>query len=475
MNVTIVFQKNWDALHKVCETCKGIDSKHCDFCTGSGKHYKYIINKGSSRSSKTYSLIDVFDLYAREVEKSRLTIWRDTKTDCKKTVLSDMIKRLKSTDRYKVNNDFNKTESIFTYQTDSTVEIHGTDDEETVHGLTQNCAWLNEPYKIGRDTFDQIDMRSDVIFLDYNPKKDHWADDLMKNKRTIVIHSTFKDNPFCPPEQRNKILSYQPISMSSLVISKQLDEIQASKYDCVINDLSFTNSEIKELQRCQTNEHNNSSSRFKWEVYGLGLKSEKPNRIFNWNEVSLNDYNNINTPTYIGVDWGKVDPWGIIEAKYYDGCLYVHELNYASENEHRARMNNNDISIINSEGLDDNSREAGIVTWLFSKLNISKERPIICDTNRPVKIAGLRRKGYNAEPATKGAGSILDGIDLLQNLKVFYTKISENIHYEQENYSYKLDRYGKVLDEANDTDNHLIDPIRYVVNYLLIKGIIKNL
>lgn len=55
---------------------------------------------------------------------------------------------------------FNKTESIFSYDSMSTVEIHGTDDEETVHGLTQDVAHFNEPYKISRDTFDQIDQRT---------------------------------------------------------------------------------------------------------------------------------------------------------------------------------------------------------------------------------------------------------------------------------------------------------------------------
>jgi len=157
---TIVFQWNWEAIH----------AKNPD---GSRK-YRYIINEGSSRSSKTYSLIDCFDLYARNNRNKRLTTWRDTKTDAKKTILNDTLKRLKSTSRYKVDQIFNKTESIFTYKTDSTFEIHGTDDEETVHGLTQDGAWLNEPYKISKDTFDQIDQRtSDFILIDWNPKKSH--------------------------------------------------------------------------------------------------------------------------------------------------------------------------------------------------------------------------------------------------------------------------------------------------------------
>ena len=141
-------------------------------------------------------MIDVYDLIAREEENKRLTVWRDTKTDCKKTVLNDALKRLKVTGRYEIGQKFNKTESIFTYDNSSTFEIHGTDDEETVHGLTQDYAWLNEPYKISKDTFDQIDQRtSEIVFVDYNPKKGHWVDDLAKDPRTLVIRNNcFSEN-----------------------------------------------------------------------------------------------------------------------------------------------------------------------------------------------------------------------------------------------------------------------------------------
>lgn len=467
MQATIVFQKNWEAIHAECPECHGAKGDDCDYCHGSNKKYKYIINQGSSRSSKTYSLIDCFDLYARSNGQKRLTAWRDTKKSCKDTVLVDMLKHHKKTKRYKLGYEFHKTESIFTYSNDSTVEIHGTDDEETVHGLTQDAAWLNEPYKISRETFDQIDQRtSDFIFIDYNPKKGHWVEDLMKDERSIVIHSTFKDNPFCPIEQRTKILSYQPVSMSSVVLDKLLDENQALTYDFKQNPLKLSEKQIKELLRCIANENKNSASKFNWEVYGLGLKSERPNRIFKWTEIPDFDYKQLDLPVYIGCDWGTVDPWGIVEAKYNDGCLYLHELNYMSENEWRLKMNTTEQLASNAEG-----SEVGIVTWLFDKLQIDKRTEIICDTNRPVKIAALRRKGYNANPVRKG--TILDGIELLSNLKVFYTKSSTNIKHEQENYSRKVDRRGTVLEEPEDSENHLIDPSRYICTHLQAKGVIK--
>lgn len=454
MKATIVFQKNWEAIHATDENGKRL--------------YKYIINEGSSRSSKTYSLIDCYDLYARENANKRMTVWRDTKTDCKKTVLVDTLKHHKTTARYKIGYEFNKTESIFQYHNDSTVEIHGTDDEETVHGLTQDAAWLNEPYKISRDTFDQIDQRtSDFIFLDWNPKKEHWIDDLKKDKRTIVIKSTFRDNPFCPPEQRHKILSYQPVKRSYVVENNIISNELALIYDCDKNINNFTNKQLKELQRCQLNEFKKTANDFKWDVYGLGNKGERPNRILNFKEIPYLDYLKIDVPIYYGVDWGAVDPFGIVQIKYMDGALYVHELNYDSENSIREKLTATELNQISNH-------DEGLVKWLFNKLGIDKSRPIICDNNRPSKIIALRLAGFDyAVECRKWKGSIVDGIDLLNALDVYYTSTSVNLKYEQDNYSRKVDRYGVVLEEPEDVDNHLIDPTRYVAQYLQNEEIIK--
>jgi phage terminase large subunit len=459
MKATIVFQKNWEAIHERNED-------------GSNK-YRYIINMGSSRSSKTISLIQLYDLYARSYSNKRLTCWRDTKTDAKKTILSDALKFMKSNGLYKVDQEFNKTESIFTYPNDSTFEIHGTDDEETVHGLTQDCTWLNEPYKISRDTFDQLDQRtSDFVFIDYNPKKGHWVEDIAKDKRAIIIHSTFKDNPFCPVEQRNKILSYQSISACDIVLSGLIDEVGVNEYNLQENNLNFTTKQVNEALRCIENENKNSANLFNWQVYGLGLKAEKPNRIFKFKEISDNEYHNLELPVYYACDWGKVDPWAIVEAKYKDGNLYLHERNYLSENQWRENINSNERNLINAYDNDDDNSQEGIVVWLFEKLGIPKDRPIICDTNRPIKIAILRRKDYDIHLSLKPKGSILDGIDLIDNLNVFYTKSSVNLAYEQENYSRKVDRHGVVLEEPEDKDNHTMDCVRYISTHLQSEGIL---
>ena len=455
LQATIVFKKNWNAIH----------AKNED---GSRK-YRYIINKGSSRSSKTLSLIDCYDLYARANNDKRLTVWRDHKTDCKKTVLNDALKHLKRTGRFMSAQDFNKTESIFTYDTGSTFEIHGTDDEETVHGLQQDVAWLNEPYKISKETFDQIDQRtSDFIFIDWNPKKSHWVENLELNPRAIVINSTFLDNPFCPPEQRLKILSYQTIKQSKIVAEKYLREDEARIYDFASNPRGFSEKMMKELRRCRENEFQRTADAFNWSVYGLGEKADKPHRIFRWEEIPDDVFFNLDAKSYIGVDWGSVDPWGIVRVKYYDGALYLHEINYTSETDMRRQLSTTELKQISGE-------DEGIVKFMFKKLAIDSNWEIICDSNRPLKIAHLRHSGWPyTYPAMKVPGSILDGIDLLNNIRVYFTASSSNIRHEQENYSRKkVDNI--VMEEPEDIDNHLMDAVRYVAMYLQRLGVIRRL
>lgn len=455
LDTTIVFQKLWAALNE----------KKDD---GSPR-WKRIILKGSSRSSKTFSIIDCLDLYARIHKRKRITVWRDSKVDCVDTVFHDVEKRLSMTNRWNVGNRFNATKTFLKYSTASTIEAHGADDTISVHGLTQDIAWLNEPYKISVEVKDQIEQRTaDFMIIDWNPRLAHWTEDMEKDPETLVINSTFKDNPFCPDAQREKILSYQPVSRTRIVEDKLLRLDEALKYDCVANTRGFDLKLIRELQRCQHNEYKRSASDYNWSVYGLGERAERPNRIFKWQEIPYQRYLEIDAKKYYVTDWGVVDPWAILEMKYYDGALYLHELNYSSENDIRGRLTDTERAQIGAA-------DEGLVSWMFSKLGVPYNAEIICDNNRRLKIMALRNSGWEyAIGIQKTPGSIIDGVGILSNMPVYFTAESKNIKHEQENYSRKVDRYGIVLEEPEDFDNHHMDCARYGGIYLQNEGIIKK-
>lgn len=466
INATILFQETWDAIHEVLKDDQGNPILGED-----GKperKYRYIIHEGSSRSSKTQSLIQVMYMYCMKYRVKRTSVWRDTKKDCRDTVGFDM-SRIYPSMPYFNTVLYRDSKAYYDYRlTGSVLEINGTDDENKVMGYNGDVAWLNEPYNFSKETFDQIDQRTtEFVLIDWNPKRAHFIEDLKKDSRALVIHSTFKKNPFCPVEQKRKILSYQPVSMCGAVNDGDLTLKAALVYDIAKNKIGLNSAKLKELSRCQDNQYKNSASEYKWSVYGLGIKAEKPNRIFKWKKIRYQEFLNIDVESWYGVDWGKSDPFAIVEVKYLDGCLYVHELNYASENELRERLTPTERAQI---GLNDE----GLVQWMFRQLGIDPDATIVCDPNRRTKIQALRKVGFdNALEARKPPGSILDGIDLLDNLDVYYTDNSPNIEYEQENYERKKDRYGIVLDEPMDKDNHTIDGIRYVGQMMEYEGIIR--
>ena len=360
IQATKVFEKNFDAINAVDEN--------------GNRKYRYIINEGSSRSSKTWSLNQL--MYSKLVGESnkRITVWRKTKTDCRATVYRDFYNFLIDRNCYLYDSvRHNKTESTY-YSSSSSLEFNGTDDHQKVHGLTQSIAWFNEVNEITKDVFDQIDQRtSDFVLIDWNPSQAHWVDKLKKNPRTLVIHSTFRDNPFCPLESRLKIEGYEP-----------------------------TEKNIKQ----------GTADDYMWQVYGLGLKAEKPNKIYKgWKEISRVDFDKLPYVSYYGLDFGETNATALVECKYNDGNFYFCEHIYKPGKQ---------IESLNVE---------------IERLGINKDTDIIvCDSASPEKIQELRMAGFYAVPASKGSGSVVAGISFLNKANVYLTTDSENSWNEYELY-----------------------------------------
>ena len=387
IKATGVFEKNWEALQ-------------------SGK-YKYIINSGSSRSSKTFSILQIFWILAWSKERTKLSVFRNTKKDCKDTILQDMLKYYATLDNYEFVK-FNKTESIFAFPNGSTINIEGTDDELKVHGYHSDYLWFNEFYKMPKETFDQLDMRcSGVVFMDYNPVGRLWSDDLIKQDNAKLIHSTFKDNPFCPLEQKKKILSYEPTEYN-------LQQLTANAY--------------------------------MWQVYGLGLKAEKPNKIYhNWKVIPDAEFDSLQYSSFYGMDFGLSSPSAMVEMKFDgDKSFFIKEILYKPLNQMQ-----------------------GTLSTELDNLKIPKHIEIICDVGNELnktEMQKLRNSGYNVLPAMKGAGSILSGIETIQKSTIYYTKSSKNIENEYDTYSWRIAQ-GVQLDEPEQTDDHLLDAMKYVISW----------
>ena len=86
---------------------------------------------------------------------------------------------------------------------------------------------------------------------------------------------------------------------------------------------------------------------------------------------------------------------------------------------------------------------------------------IFGDSAEPRLNDELRRMGWNIRPSVKGKDSINAGIDLLKRYKIHITKDSHNAIQEFRDYKWKEDKSGKLTNQPEPKNDHLIDSTRY--------------
>ncbi|CAB4134581.1 XtmB Phage terminase large subunit [uncultured Caudovirales phage] len=205
---TVVFEKNYDALYN--------------------NEARFIINEGGSRSSKTYSLCQLILVYCLQNKGVVVSIIRKTFPALRATAMRDFLEVLKESGIYE-KTSHNMSEHIYSFNNGSIVEFFSVDDEQKIRGRKRHLAWCNEANELYYDDFTQLNMRTESkMIFDYNPSESNsWLYDLPKNE-SILIKSTYKDNPFLPESikiqiedlKRTDEAHYQIYALGEKAISK---------------------------------------------------------------------------------------------------------------------------------------------------------------------------------------------------------------------------------------------------------------
>ncbi len=98
----------------------------------------------------------------------------------------------------------------------------------------------------------------------------------------------------------------------------------------------------------------------------------------------------------------------------------------------------------------------------------------VADSEDPLAIDTLNAQlGLNLQPVVKGAGSVLEGINktksLLDHDRLTADPSCEDLAWEAENYSWKVDKNDQPLDEPVKQDDDALDMVRYMVTTVLTK------
>jgi len=425
LNGTITFEKTYHAYMATKDD-------------GITKKYRQIVSMGGSRSSKSWSIMQLFLIILCTRENLKITCWRNLKNICRATILEDFQNILQAHPEIAKDIIHNKQSGTFTHKkTKSKIVFEGADSEGKVLGGTQDISFFNEITEMTERVYLQIRQRTrETIFVDYNPSKSFFINKYKNVDNTIFIHSTFLDNYYCPEDIKNDILAYEPWEHNS--------------YDVIEGELYYNGEPITKSNQPpphKKNVENGTANEFMWVVYGLGLQAEKPNKIYHgWRKISSEVFNNVNRPSYWGIDFGVANPTAVVEVKFLgDNTFYVRKRLYKPLQDLNSSLNT-------------------VLTLQIPELTTSDL--VVCDSAKQSYIDILTSAGYMAVGALKGGGSLDAGISLMQKMKIFYVD-DEDLNNEYDNYSFMTDRNGKSLDKPMQKDDHLMDAIRYIITYLI--------
>lgn len=101
---------------------------------------------------------------------------------------------------------------------------------------------------------------------------------------------------------------------------------------------------------------------------------------------------------------------------------------------------------------------------------IAKSLPealFVCDNSRPEIIAEMQANGIRAIGSDKTPGEKMNGkrynIDLVQRRRVHYLRQDKELEQEYLTYAWRKKRDGRIIDEPEDGNDHIMDAIAYAV------------
>lgn len=172
-----------------------------------------------------------------------------------------------------------------------------------------------------------------------------------------------------------------------------------------------------------------------WKVFGEGQLGEAEGVIYpRWPQIDqipegarLERY---------GIDFGySNDPTAIVAIYYYDQGYILDEVLF------QKGLSNKQIA--------------------DTLLNQDNKALAIADAAEPKSIDEIRNYGVLIQPAMKGQGSVLNGIQIVQDQNIRVTKRSTNLIKANKNYVWETDMDGKPTNKPDHFWSDAMDAVRY--------------
>jgi len=310
----------------------------------------------------------------------------------------------------------NKSDMLITCTNGYQIAFVGMDDVEKLKSIVPSKGawtdiWCEEATEMERDTIKQLYERqrggdekiAKRFILSFNPIiQSHW------------IYEEY----------------FSPIAWADDQTEYKTDELSIMK-TWYIHNRWLTTDDVKGLL--------NEKDKYFRDVYTFGNWGVLGNVIFtNWEVRDLTEMRDQFTNRRTGLDFGFSSDPAALSISHYDKkfkTIYIFDELY----------------------------ERGLTNdWLAVEVKrLINLDYVTCDSAEPKSIEELRRRGVNVRSARKGKDSVLFGIQWLQQQTIVIDKNCINHRNEIMQYKWQEDKDGKAMRKPVETNNHLIDALRY--------------
>lgn len=345
---------------------------------------------GGTSAGKTIACIEyLIDKAQRDKVPTLTSIVSESFPHLRRGAMRDWEKIMKE-HRYFKEKNWDKTNSVYTYETGSKIEFFSVDQSEKVRGARRDRLFVNEANNVSFQAFEELEVRTkEFVLLDWNPTNSFWWYEEVMGKRT---------------DAEQIILTY----LDNEGLSKEIiDSIEQRK-----NRIGW------------------------WQVYGLGQLGEVEGKVYkDWKIID--EIPHEARLEVRGMDFGYTNDPTVIQDiyKYNDGFIVDEKL-------YQKGMSNKQIA-----------------DFILNLPN--PQTLVIADSAEPKSIDEIKSYGVNIIGATKGQGSVMQGIQFVQDQRISMTKRSINTIRCYRNYLFKTDKDGKILNEPEHTFSDPMDAIRY--------------
>jgi phage terminase large subunit len=244
--------------------------------------FPVICNEGGSRSSKSYSVVQLLIHIAISNPNTRISMVSHSLPHIKRGVYRDFKGIMEQWNIWD-EKDFRYTDFIYTFKNGSYIELFGLEDPDKAKGPARDILFVNEANLISKALFDQLLIRTTgQVFLDWNPADFiSWVYEVADNPKNKRIHSTYLNN---------------------------------------ISNLS--DSQIRNIEQ-----YKDLPDDFMWKVYGLGERGSAKEIIYTqWKQYDEAPDGDV----FYGLDFGYVHPAALVKVTHYEGQNYFEEIVYQS-------------------------------------------------------------------------------------------------------------------------------------------------